>query len=57
MTCPTCGKPQIRRHRHGQGLPIRYGKFVADQERKWIRGLMSEAKARLERDGDRGLQE
>lgn len=47
MTCPVCGKPEIRRHRHGQGAPIRYGKFVAEQERARIRELLRLARLRI----------
>jgi len=47
MTCAVCGKPQLRRHRHGQGAPIRYGRFVAEQERRWIRELVRQARNRI----------
>lgn len=47
MICPVCGKPERRRHRHGQGAPIRYGRFVAEQERQWIRELFRQARERI----------
>jgi hypothetical protein len=47
MNCRVCGKPEIRQHRHGKGAPIRYGKFLAEQERAWIRTLLRQARARI----------
>lgn len=47
MTCPICGKPQLRRHRHGEGLSIRYGKWAAEQERARIRLFLQQARKRM----------
>ncbi len=47
MTCPTCGKPELRKHRHGSGMAIRYGKFTAEQERQWVKTLVRRAEEKL----------
>lgn len=45
MTCRTCGREVVRRHRHGEGAAIRYGRLVAEQERAMIRTLLRAARA------------
>lgn len=47
-SCRTCGKEEIRPHYHDDpqhALNLRYGRFVAETERSWIRDLLERAKA------------
>ncbi|MDP9223579.1 MAG: hypothetical protein M3P18_06930 [Actinomycetota bacterium] len=49
--CPKCGKPEIRKHRHGADtvFTARYGRFTADQHRQWLRSLVELARRQIER--------
>ena len=55
MNCSECGKELERPHYHGDEdhtLALRYGKMKAEQERDWIRELVTRSREDLDR-GDR----
>ena len=55
MICSECGKELERPHHHGDedhSMALRYGRFKAEQERDWIRELMTRSREDLDR-GDR----
>jgi hypothetical protein len=49
--CRQCGKPEIRKHRHGTNTVFvaRYGRFTAEQHRRWLRSLVEAARHQIER--------
>ena len=51
--CSECGREEVRRHRHGAGSSVPYGRFVAEEERKTVRRVYRDAREREDRREDR----
>jgi len=50
MRCPECGQEELRKHRHGNGRAVVYGRWAASEERRTTRRLLEQAREREDRD-------